>query len=95
LCDIVKSKGFGKNPDVDTSFLPDKEREEQEKLEREALKKEWLEQQERIKEQEIEITYSFWDGTGHRKAVKVRAADLGMAIERERERERECRNERE
>jgi protein FAM50 len=38
-----------KNPNVDTSFLPDKEREEQERRERDVLKLEWLKQQEKIK----------------------------------------------
>uniref|UniRef100_A0AAX7TJJ3 FAM50A/XAP5 C-terminal domain-containing protein n=1 Tax=Astatotilapia calliptera TaxID=8154 RepID=A0AAX7TJJ3_ASTCA len=41
----VKKKKLGKNPDVDTSFLPDRDR-------------------------EIEITFSYWDGSGHRKTVK-------------------------
>ncbi|KAI9139365.1 XAP5, circadian clock regulator-domain-containing protein [Paraphysoderma sedebokerense] len=65
----------GKNPDVDTSFLPDREREELERKERERLRKEWLEQQEIIKNEVINITYSFWDGTGHRKSVECRKGD--------------------
>jgi protein FAM50 len=63
-----------KNPDVDTSFLPDREREERERTEREELRKEWLAQQERIKAEVIEITYSYWDGSGHRKTVEVSAS---------------------
>ena len=42
-----------KNPNVDTSFLPDRRREKELELQREKLKKEWLEEQERIK-QEVE-----------------------------------------
>lgn len=42
-------KKVKKNPTVDTSFLPDKEREEAERKEREKLKEEWLAQQEKIK----------------------------------------------
>lgn len=38
-----------KDPGADTSFLPDKERDEKEREERLALKREWLSQQERIK----------------------------------------------
>lgn len=38
-----------KNPEVDTSFLPDREREERERQEREALRQEWVAQQEKIK----------------------------------------------
>lgn len=61
-----------KNPEVDTSFLPDKEREERERIEREKIKLEWLAEQERIKAEEIDITYSYWDGTGHRGMVRVK-----------------------
>jgi protein FAM50 len=63
---------FTKNPNVDTSFLPDRQREERERLEREELRKEWLAKQERMKLEDVEITYSYWDGSGHRKAVEVR-----------------------
>lgn len=66
---------FTKNPNVDTSFLPDREREEKERLERELLRKQWLAEQDRIKEEVIEITYSFWDGSGHRKTVEVKKGD--------------------
>ena len=60
-----------KNPNVDTSFLPDREREEQERKEREQLRQEWLRKQEDMKKEDIEITYSYWDGSGHRKSVVV------------------------
>ncbi|WVR08010.1 hypothetical protein IAU60_005054 [Kwoniella sp. DSM 27419] len=68
--DLGKPKKFTKNPGVDTSFLPDREREERERTEREQLRKEWLAQQERMKTEPIEVTYSFWDGSGHRKSVE-------------------------
>ncbi|KAF2074474.1 hypothetical protein CYY_004219 [Polysphondylium violaceum] len=64
-----KSKFFGKDPTVNTEFLPDVEREELEKLERERLTKEWNDEQERIKSEVIEITYSYWDGSGHRRSL--------------------------
>ncbi len=60
-----------KNPHVDTSFLPDREREEAERKEREQLRLEWLTRQEELKKEDIEVTYSFWDGSGHRKSVLV------------------------
>ena len=63
-----------KNPNVDTSFLPDREREEQERREREELRQEWLRKQEEMKKEDIEITYSYWDGSGHRKSVMVSIA---------------------
>lgn len=68
----VKRTKFGKNPNVDTSFLPDREREEEERRERERLRQEWLRRQEELKAEEIEVTYSYWDGSGHRKSVVVR-----------------------
>eukprot|EP00126_Sphaerothecum_destruens_P010160 Sdes_comp20682_c0_seq8m16182 len=61
-----------KNPAVDTSFLPDKTRELEERRLREELRQEWLRQQEIIKKEEIEITYSYWDGSGHRKTLMAK-----------------------
>ena len=69
--DQVQRKKFRKNPAVDTSFLPDREREEAERRQREELRQEWIKRQEDMKQEEIEITYSYWDGSGHRKSVKV------------------------
>jgi protein FAM50 len=66
-----QNKKFKKNPAVDTSFLPDREREEAERREREELRQQWLKRQEEMKKEEIEITYSYWDGSGHRKSVSV------------------------
>ncbi|XP_078173912.1 XAP5 family protein isoform X1 [Carex rostrata] len=65
----------GKDPTVETSFLPDSEREAEEQAERERLKKQWLREQELIKNEPLEITYSYWDGTGHRRVVQVRKGD--------------------
>ena len=56
---------------MDTSFLPDREREERERKEREELRQEWLKKQEELKAEDVEITYSYWDGSGHRKSVTV------------------------
>jgi len=67
----IKRTKLGKNPAVDTSFLPDREREEAERKEREDLRQEWMKKQEELKNEDIEITYSYWDGSGHRKSVMV------------------------
>ncbi|KAH8107135.1 XAP5, circadian clock regulator-domain-containing protein [Cristinia sonorae] len=64
-----------KNPNVDTSFLPDRDREEAERREREELRQEWLRKQDEMKKEEIEITYSYWDGSGHRKSVTCKKGD--------------------
>jgi protein FAM50 len=85
-----KKRRMLKDPSIDTSFLPDREREEEERIERELLRKEWITRQEEIKsdyfdicififiylflfllDEKINITYSFWDGSGHRKIVEV------------------------
>lgn len=68
---VPKRSKLKKNPNVDTSFLPDRDREEAERKERERLRLEWLAKQESIKKEEIEIMYSYWDGSGHRKSVMV------------------------
>ncbi|EFJ28138.1 hypothetical protein SELMODRAFT_94249 [Selaginella moellendorffii] len=66
---------FGKNPSVETSFLPDREREADEQEERERLRKQWIQEQTRIKNEPLEITYSYWDGAGHRRVIQVRKGD--------------------
>ncbi|XP_049980983.1 protein FAM50A isoform X1 [Alexandromys fortis] len=68
----TKKRKLGKNPDVDTSFLPDRDREEEENRLREELRQEWEAKQEKIKSEEIEITFSYWDGSGHRRTVKMK-----------------------
>ncbi|KAI1317031.1 hypothetical protein EDD11_009097 [Mortierella claussenii] len=70
-----KKAKFGKDPNIDTSFLPDREREEQERQAREDLRQEWLRKQEEIKKETIQITYSYWDGSGHRKEVECKKGD--------------------
>ncbi|KAF8201543.1 XAP5, circadian clock regulator-domain-containing protein [Pholiota molesta] len=78
-----KKSKLKKNPNVDTSFLPDREREEAERKERERLRVEWLTKQENIKKEEIEVVYSFWDGSGHRKSVTCKKGDdIGSFLEK-------------
>ncbi|XP_049848622.1 protein FAM50A-like [Schistocerca gregaria] len=67
----VLTKRILKDPSVDTSFLPDRDRDEKERQERLKLKKEWLAAQEKIKAEKINITYSYYDGTGHRRSLVV------------------------
>lgn len=64
-----KRRRFGMNPDADTTFLPDREREIAERVERERLKQEWINRQESIKKEMVRITYSYWDGAGHRRMI--------------------------
>ena len=65
------TKRMRKNPFVETSFLPDRERELREIAEREKLAREWLAEQEVLKKKPIAITYSYWNGTGHRRTLEV------------------------
>ncbi|CAL1353168.1 unnamed protein product [Linum trigynum] len=77
--DPVQSKlargKFGKDPTVETSFLPDSEREAEEQAERGRLRKQWVREQEQIKNEALQITYSYWDGTGHRRVIQARKGD--------------------
>ncbi|XP_065869185.1 protein XAP5 CIRCADIAN TIMEKEEPER [Euphorbia lathyris] len=66
---------FGKDPTVETSFLPDSEREAEEEAERERLRKQWQREQEQIRSEPLQITYSYWDGAGHRRVIQVRKGD--------------------
>ena len=71
-----------KNPEVDTSFLPDRERERTAEAERSRLEREWRDLQEQTKAEALEITYSYWDGTGHRRSVRVKKGDaVGRFLE--------------
>lgn len=72
ILQILINKKVKKNPDVDTSFLPDREREESENRLREELRQEWVEQQATLKDQEITITFSYWDGSGHRRSAVMK-----------------------
>lgn len=69
-------KKIKKDPNVDTSFLPDREREEEENKLREELRQQWAEQQQKLKEEEIDITFSYWDGSGHRRTVRVKKGNV-------------------
>lgn len=58
--------------DVDTSFLPDKDREEEERILREKLRQEWVEKQQKLKNEEVDLVYSYWDGSGHRRSIRIK-----------------------
>ncbi|KAJ1725091.1 hypothetical protein LPJ53_000742 [Coemansia erecta] len=65
----------GKNPAVDTSFLPDAQRDQADASQREALRQQWLSAQAQQKQQPLLITYSYWDGTGHRRQTQCQQGD--------------------
>lgn len=71
-----------KNPNVATDFLPDKEREKEEARERQRLRAEWEAEQERIKDESVAVTYSYWDGSGHRREITVpKKTTIGKYLE--------------
>lgn len=60
-----------KDPTIATHFLPDKNREKEEIELKKKLEREWDALQEAIKKEMVEITYSYWDGSGHRRSIAV------------------------
>jgi protein FAM50 len=60
-----------KNPSVDTGFLPDREREAAELQRRKELQDQWAAEQAKLQAEEIDVTYSYWDGAGHRFTTRV------------------------
>lgn len=80
LASAEKTARSLKDPTVDTSFLPDQQRERQEQQERRRLEQEWKQKQAEIKGQPLEIVYSYWDGSGHRRSVQVKKGDTIAAF---------------
>jgi protein FAM50 len=71
-----------KDSTVDTSFLPDPERDERILREKRRLEDEWRARQEVVRQERLEITYSYWDGSGHRRLVTVRKGNtIGEFLE--------------
>lgn len=78
----AKKKLSKKDPTVDTSFLPDRDREGQIQAERVRLEQEWLERQVELQKEKLEITYSYWDGSGHRRACTItKGSSVGDFLE--------------
>ncbi|KAG7364816.1 XAP5, circadian clock regulator [Nitzschia inconspicua] len=79
---LTTPRASKKDPTVDTSFLPDKQREEELKAERIRLEKEWKERQIQIQKEKLEITYSYWDGSGHRRTCTMtKGSSVGDFLE--------------
>ncbi|KAF7457594.1 XAP5 domain-containing protein [Cryptosporidium felis] len=86
---VVKSGDFldfdkiGKDTSVDTTFLPDKKRELEELKIKERLEMEEFEKEEKLKQEIIEVVFSYWDGSGHRRSVNVpRNTTIGEFLEK-------------
>jgi len=73
---VFMKRKIGKDPSVDTSFLPDKDRDEELERDAERKKLEWLDEQERIKEEFVRVDYCYYDGTSHQKSYSVKKSTL-------------------
>lgn len=73
-----KKKKLAKNPDAETFFLKDRERDREDDELRRKLEEDWDAEQATVKEEQIEVTYSYWDGSGHRRTIKL---NKGCTIE--------------
>ncbi|CAD5210550.1 unnamed protein product [Bursaphelenchus okinawaensis] len=69
---FIPKKRLGMNPDVDTSFLPDRERELEIIRKREKLAREFKEKTEKEKNEEINVAFCYWDGSSHRRDTKMK-----------------------
>jgi len=79
-------KKMRKCPHVETSFLPDADREREELERRQELETEWTELQKRVKLEPVEITFSYWDGRGHRRSLSVpKGASIADFVRRAKE----------
>ncbi|EUD68426.1 hypothetical protein C922_01449 [Plasmodium inui San Antonio 1] len=65
-------KKIMKDPTVNTSFLKDKERDEEIEFRKKALRELYFKLENEQKEKTIEITYSYYDGSGHRRKISVK-----------------------
>lgn len=61
---LPKKAKFGKNPSVDTSMLFDAEREAEQAKKKEQLAREWKEEQDQVKAEKLQVTYSYHDPSG-------------------------------
>ncbi|KAA6375933.1 MAG: putative Protein FAM50 [Streblomastix strix] len=57
---------YRKDPTIDTTFLPDHERELKEEEERARLAEQYEKEMTKQKQEKIDVTFSMWDGSGHR-----------------------------
>jgi protein FAM50 len=81
-CTAAKKK-VGKDTSVDTSWLPDKERDKKLQEEKEQIAIEWIAEQEKIKKESLEVIFSYWDGSGHRRATIVeKGLSIGKFLEK-------------
>jgi protein FAM50 len=71
-----------KDPSVQTDFLPDSQREAREAAARAAYAAEWAASQASAKAEKLNVVYSYWDGSGHRReAIVTKGSTIGAFLE--------------
>lgn len=70
-----KTARLGKDPKAQTDFLPDRDKELKEEQMRQLLEEEYRMNQESIRAEPLSITYSYYNGSGHRRSVTIRKGD--------------------
>ena len=71
-----------KDPSVQTDFLPDSQREAREAAARAAYAAEWAATQASAKAEKLNVVYSYWDGSGHRReAIVTKGSTIGAFLE--------------
>ena len=81
-----QQKVISKDTTIDTSFLPDADRDRELEMKRQKLEKEWKAEQEKAKNEDLEITFSYYDGAGHRRTITCRKGDsIGDFLEKARQ----------
>ncbi|VDN07049.1 unnamed protein product [Thelazia callipaeda] len=68
----LEKKRVGMDPTVETAFLPDCDREKELARLKEDLAKEWQALQDKEKNEEINIAFVYWDGSSHRKDLRMK-----------------------
>jgi hypothetical protein len=71
----AKRAKLGKDPSVNTSFLPDREREEAEHIENEKKLDEWRKRQAEIKAETVDVQFAYYDGLSHLGSVTVKKGE--------------------
>jgi len=77
---VEKKRNIIKNPTVDTSFLPDAERQKELHNLKLKLSDEFIQRQEKIKEQIFEAKYILWGGLKEVKTIQVDSFPMNKKI---------------
>ncbi|XP_024874999.1 protein FAM50 homolog, partial [Temnothorax curvispinosus] len=87
----IQALSFNLNEDEDEAEMssdednaeksPYKERDEEENKLRKELRQEWARKQNALKEEEIEIKFSYWDGSDHRRSVIMKKGECLSGLE--------------